>query len=184
MEEQIADSFDSQPVPRILIVEPSRSYCGVLARRIGEGGYRVATANGAQSALAELNRLQIDLVLAELRLPGSGGAELCAMVREDAVHRHIPIMLITGRSEPKLPVRAYESGADDVILKPFHFEVLLARIARRLESARAIQALREDNAVLDARVVTRAIELGEVRDRLRHSEAERIRLSSIVGPDA
>ena len=167
--------------PRVLIVEPNRSYCGVLARRIGEGGYRLATAGGAQAAMAELNRNHVDLVIAELRMPGSGGAELCAMIREDAVHRHIPVMLITGRSEPRTPVRAYESGADDVILKPFHMEVLLARIARRLESARALQLLRDDNAVLDARVVTRAIELGEMRDRLRASEIERARLATLVG---
>jgi DNA-binding response OmpR family regulator len=167
--------------PRVLIVEPNRSYCGVLARRISEGGYRVATAGNAQTAMAELNRLHIDLVISELRMAGSGGTELAAMIRQDAVHRHIPVMLITGRSEPTTPVRAYEAGADDVILKPFHFEVLLARIARRLESTRALLALREDNAALDARVVTRAIELGEVREELRTSEAERKRLASIVG---
>jgi DNA-binding response OmpR family regulator len=167
--------------PRVLIVEPNRNYCSVLARRIGEGGYRVATAANAQAAMAELNRTQIDIVIAELRMPGSGGAELAAMIRQDAVHRHIPVMLITGRSEPSTPVRAYEAGADDVILKPFHFEVLLARIARRLNSAQALQALRDDNAALDARVVTRAIELGEIRDQLRASEAERLRLASIVG---
>ena len=109
MEEPIAtDSNDTtNRPPRILIVEPNRSYCSVLARRISEGGYRVATASGAQAALAELNRLHIDLVLAELRMAGTGGAELAAMVREDAVHRHIPVMLITGRSEPSTPVRAY-----------------------------------------------------------------------------
>jgi DNA-binding response OmpR family regulator len=184
MDEPTAVAIDeSAPqAPRILIVEPNRSYCGVLARRISEGGYRVATANGAQAAMAELNRLQIDLVISELRMPGSGGAELAAMIRQDAVHRHIPVMLITGRSEPSTPVRAYEAGADDVILKPFHFEVLLARIARRLESAGAIAALREDNAALDARVVTRAMELREIRDQLRASEAERVRLSSLVSP--
>jgi len=93
-------------------------------------------------------------------------------------------MLITGRSEPSGPVRAYEAGADDVILKPFHFEVLLARIQRRLDSARAIEALREDNAALDARVVTRAIELGEARDRLKASEAERLRLAALIAPGA
>ena len=171
-------------VPRILIVEPNRSYCGVLARRVSEGGFRVAAANNAQTAMAELNRLSIDLVISELRMPGTGGAELAAMIRQDAVHRHIPIMLITGRSEPSTPVRAYESGADDVILKPFHFEVLLARVSRRLENARAIQALHEDNAALDARVITRAMELGEVREKLRASEAERVRLAAMIPPSA
>jgi len=69
-------------------------------------------------------------------------------------------------------VRAYEAGADDVILKPFHFEVLFARIARRIDRARSVQRLKDDNAVLDARVVERAIEVSELRDKLRQ---ERIR---------
>lgn len=180
MDEPTDTEATAPRAPRVLIVEPNRSYCGVLARRISEGGYRVATATGAQAAIAELNRIDVDLVLSELRMPGTGGAELSAMIREDAVHRHVPVMLITGRSEPSGPVRAYQAGADDVILKPFHFEVLIARIGRRIESARAIQALREDNAALDARVVTRAIELGEMRDRLRASEAERLRLAAIA----
>lgn len=180
MDEPTDTEATAPRTPRVLIVEPNRSYCGVLARRISEGGYRVATATGAQAAIAELNRIDVDLVLSELRMPGTGGAELSAMIREDAVHRHVPVMLITGRSEPSGPVRAYQAGADDVILKPFHFEVLIARIGRRIESARAIQALREDNAALDARVVTRAIELGEMRDRLRASEAERLRLAAIA----
>ena len=166
--------------PRILIVEPNRNYLGLLARRLGEGGFRVSTASGAQSAIAELHRLPADLILAELRLQGTSGIELVRMIREDAVHRDIPVMLITGKSEPTAPVRAYEAGADDVILKPFHFEVLAARISRRLERAQSVKALRHDNAALDARVVTRAIELGEMRERWVRSEAERRRLQAMV----
>ena len=178
---QTGSNLRAEEAPRVLIVEPNRNYLGVLARRIGEAGFRVATADGAQAAMAELHRMPVDLVLAELRMKGAGGVELVRMIREDAVHRDLPIMLITGRSEPSGPVRAYEAGADDVILKPFHFEVLIARIARRLAHARALKALRDDNATLDARVVTRAIELGEMRDRLSKSEAELRRLEGLVG---
>ena len=64
-------------------------------------------------------------------------------------------------------MRAYAAGADDVILKPFHFEVLIARIERRIDRARSVQRLKEDNATLDARVVERAIQIGELRDKLR-----------------
>ena len=63
-------------------------------------------------------------------------------------------------------MRAYEAGADDVILKPFHFEVLIARIGRRIERARSVQRLQQDNAALDARVVERAIQVGELREQL------------------
>ena len=180
----IRGSFASQTAPgeapRILVIEPNRNYLGLLARRLGEAGFRVSTATGAQSGMSELHRLPADLILCELRLKGTSGVELVRMIREDAVHRDLPVMLITGRSEPSAPVRAYEAGADDVILKPFHFEVLVARIFRRLERAQAVEALRHDNAALDARVVTRAIELGEMRDRWVRSETERRRLEAMV----
>jgi DNA-binding response OmpR family regulator len=83
----------------------------------------------------------------------------------------IPVMLITGKSKPADAVRAYEAGADDVILKPFHFEVLFARIDRRIARARSVQRLKDDNAALDARVVERAIQIGELREELKAARA-------------
>ena len=156
---------------RILVVEPNKTNVAVMARRLVEAGYRVSTAETGQDAAAELYRVRIDLVLAELDMPRMGGAELARLIRDEVMWRDIPVMLITGKSEPKGAVRAYEAGADDVILKPFHFEVLFARIDRRIEAARSLKRLQEDNAALDARVVERAIQIGELRDRLAEVEA-------------
>ena len=58
-----------------------------------------------------------------------------------------------------------------MILKPFHFDVLFARIDRRIDRARSIQRLKDDNAALDARVVERAMQIGELRDQLREERA-------------
>lgn len=159
--------------PRILVVEPNRTNLGVMARRLGEAGYRVATADSAAAAIAELWRFRIDLVLAELNMPRMSGAELARAIRGEIQWNEIPLMLITGKSEPRGAIRAYESGADDVILKPFHFEVLFARIDRRIDCARSVQRLRQDNAALDARVVERAIEIGELREELKIARARR-----------
>jgi DNA-binding response OmpR family regulator len=157
---------------RVLVVEPNRTNLSVLARRLVEAGYRVSTADSAQAAVAELHRQPIDLVLAELNMPRMTGADLARVIRGEANWREIPVMLITGKSKPSGAVDAYEAGADDVILKPFHFEVLFARIARRIERARSFQRLRDDNAVLDARVVERAIQIGELKDQLAQAEAK------------
>jgi len=157
--------------PRILVVEPNRTNVGVTARRLAEAGYRVTTADSGACAIAELCRLPVDLVLAELIMPRMGGAELARAIRGEVQWNDIPIMLITGKSEPKGAVRAYEAGADDVILKPFHFEVLIARIGRRIDRARAVRRLQDDNAALDARVVERAIQIGELRDELATAKA-------------
>ena len=151
---------------RILVVEPSQRNLGVMARRLWEVGYRVATTDSGPSAIAELHRMPVDLVLAELDMPRMSGAELARLIRGEVQWSDLPIMLITGKNEPSGAVRGYEAGADDVILKPFHFEVLFARIERRIAKARSIKQLQNDKAALDARVVERAIELGELRDRL------------------
>ena len=152
--------------PRILIVEPNRTNLGVMVRRLAEAGYRVTTADCGEAAIAELYRLSIHLVLAELNMPRMSGSELARAIRGEVQWNDIPIMLITGKSEPTGAVRAYEAGADDVILKPFHFEVLAARIERRIEWARSVQRLKDDNAALDARVIERAIQIGELKDEL------------------
>jgi DNA-binding response OmpR family regulator len=159
--------------PRILVVEPNRTNLGVMARRLADAGYRVTTADSGASAIAELYRLPIDIVLAELNMPRMSGAELTRAIRGEVQWNDIPVMLITGKSEPKGAVRAYEAGADDVILKPFHFEVLIARIGRRIERARSIKRLKEDNAALDARIVERAIQIGELREELKAARARR-----------
>jgi DNA-binding response OmpR family regulator len=165
---------------RILIVEPDRNYLGVLSRRLADAGFRVTTADSASGAVAELHRLPVDLVLAELNMKPTSGAELAWMIRGEIQWRDLPVMLITGKSKPADAVRAYQAGADDVVLKPFHFEVLVARIESRLARVRAIKSLQADNATLDARVVERAILLGELKNQLAAAEAECRRLETIV----
>ncbi|HVF37756.1 MAG TPA: response regulator [Sphingomicrobium sp.] len=163
---------------RLLIVEPSRSALGVLAKRLGEAGYRIIACD-AGDAMAEMLRAPVDLVLAELRMTPVSGVELTRRIRDDVALKDTPVILITGRSDSAGAVDGFGAGADDVVAKPFHFEVLAARIARRIARARAIRELLSDNATLDARVVTRAIELGETRAALRQSEAERLRLEQL-----
>src|SRR5688500_8402774 len=168
------------PAPRILIVEPNRNALAVMARRLGEAGYRLVVASNATDAVSELHRAPVDLLLAELRMAPMSGIDLTRLVRDDSGLHDLPVALITGRSDKTGAVEGFAAGADDVVAKPFHFEVLLARIAQRLAKARSVRELRHDNAVLDARVVTRAIELGETRAALEASEAERRRLAAIV----
>ena len=179
--DQSAFGTDRSGAPRVLVVEPNRTNLSVLSRRIGEAGYRLAAADNGQAALAELYRQPIDVVLAEVVMPGTSGIELVRMIRDDAALRDTPLMLIAGRSQKSAGARALEAGADDGVLKPFHFELVIARIGRQIARARSLRQLRHDNAALDARVVTRAIELGEMRERWLESEAERQRLERIVG---
>ena len=166
--------------PRLLIVEPNRNALAVLAKRLGEAGYRVIACEDASNAPAEMLRAPVDLVVAELRMGPVSGIELTRLIRDDTALKDTPVILITGKSDSAGAVDGFGAGADDVVAKPFHFEVLIARIARRINRARSVKELRADNATLDARVITRSIELGEMRAALQESEAERLRLQQLV----
>ena len=172
--------ISTDPAPRILIVEPHKSGLAVMGRRLGDAGYRVVSCSNATDAVSELHRSPPALLLAELRMTPMSGIELTRLVRDDNGLCDLPVILITGRSDATGAVDGFAAGADDVVAKPFHFEVLLARIAGRLAKARAVRELRQDNATLDARVITRAIELGEMKAALHASETERQRLASMV----
>lgn len=166
--------------PRVLIVEPNKNALAVMARRVGAAGYRIIATDSASAAVAELHRVPVDLVIAELRMPQLSGVKLTRLIRDDSALKDTPVILITGRTDATGAVDGFAAGADDVVAKPFHFEVLIARVVRRLARARSILELRQDNATLDARVTTRAIELGEMRAAFEASEAERRRLAAMV----
>lgn len=165
---------------RLLIVEPNRNALQVLAKRLGEAGYRIIACEDASNATAEMLRAPVDLVLAELRMDSVSGIALTRRIRDDTMLKDTPVILITGKSDSAGAVDGFGAGADDVVAKPFHFEVLAARIARRIGRARSVKELRADNATLDARVITRSLELGEIRAALQQSEAERLRLQQLV----
>lgn len=166
--------------PRVLVIEPNRGYLGVFARRLNESGFRVVTADSAQAGLAEMYRIPVELVLCEAKLPGTSGVELIRMIRDDPVHAGLPLLLVVGRSDPIAAISAFRAGADGVVRKPCHFDVLAACIARHIDRADAVKRLSDDNAVLDARVISRSIELREMRERLNAAETERERLAAIV----
>ncbi len=168
------------PAPRILIVEPHKSGLAVMARRLADAGYRVVSCASATDAVSELHRAPVTLLLAEVRMAPMSGIELTRLVRDDSNLHDMPVVLITGRSDATGAVDGFAVGADDVVAKPFHFDVLLARIAQRIAKAHSVRELRQDNATLDARVTTRAIELGEMRAAFEASEVERRRLASMM----
>lgn len=164
--------------PRLLVVSPNRSHLSVLARRLSAEGYAIAVASDGAGALGELHRSPIDLVLAELVMEPMSGPEMTRAIREQAAFAQLPVILIASRAEADPAVRAFEAGAEDVILKPFHFEVLVARIERRRAAAAQLAALRADMEAMDARAAMKAVELGELRDRMYALEAERRRISA------
>ena len=176
----VGDGQRRAPARTILAVDDSRTNLTVLGGRLGQLGHLMMLSDNGREALDLIAARGIDLVLLDMVMPGISGIEVLTEVRGSHETADLPVIMITGRTEPTAAVEALAAGADDWVAKPFSFEVLTARIERTLARASRIAALKRSNAALDARIAQRAIELGEVRGELASSQADRTRLIASI----
>jgi len=169
-----------RPLRTILAVDDSRTNLNVLGQRLGQAGYLVILSDNGREALDLIAGCGIDLVLLDMMMPGVSGIDVLTELRGGHPTVDLPVIMVTGRSEPSAAVEALAAGADDWIAKPFAFEVLLARIERTLARAARLAELKRANASLDARIAARAIELGETRADLASLNADRARLITSI----
>ncbi len=111
---------------RILVTEDETDLADALARGLRRQGYAVDIAHDGQQALllAEVN--DYDLVILDLNLPEVDGMEVCRRLR--ASGSSAGIIMLTARSGLDDRVNGLDEGADDYLVKPFHFPELLARV--------------------------------------------------------
>jgi two-component system, OmpR family, response regulator len=160
----------------ILVVDDSRTNLNVIGKRLTTAGYTVVLCDNGPEALGLIAARPFDLVLLDMMMPVMPGVRVLSEIRANRMTADLPVIMITGRSDPAAVVEALAAGADDHVAKPFAFEVLTARIERTMARARRIADLKRTTATLDARVAARAVELGEVKTELAASQADRIRL--------
>ncbi len=111
---------------RVLIVEDELDFANALARGLRQKGYAVDIAiNGEEGwELGEIN--EYDLAILDLNLPKLDGLEVCRRLR--ASKPGLLILMLTARSRLEDKIVGLDLGADDYLVKPFHFEELTARI--------------------------------------------------------
>ena len=135
---------------RILAIDDDPAVTNVLKRGLSYEGFAVTTANTGVEGLATARERVPDAVILDLMMPGLDGLEVLRRLR--AADAHLPVLLLTAKDAPADEVQGLESGADDYVVKPFTFEVLLAHVRallRRQETEHP-QVLRFADVVLDA----------------------------------
>ena len=121
---------------RILIVEDSATQAAALAALLDERGYETVTAPDGTSAIEALRAGRVDLVLSDIVMPGMNGYELCRRIKTELALPDLPVVLLTGLSDPMDIVRGLECGADNYITKPYERSHLLERVRQVLENRR------------------------------------------------
>lgn len=111
---------------RILVVEDEKSLADALVVGLSRHGYSVDATYDGEEALRILEINSYDLVVLDLNLPKINGLEVCRRLR--ASGSSAGILMLTARSALDDRVNGLDLGADDYLIKPFHFPELLARI--------------------------------------------------------
>lgn len=123
----------------ILVIEDEKNIGNYIETIVISNGYKVLRALNGMSGLSICTTHHPDLILLDMGLPDMDGMEVLQRIRGFS---HVPIIVISARTQEKEKVEALDEGADDYITKPFGSEELLARIRTALRhSTRAEQAV-------------------------------------------
>jgi signal transduction histidine kinase len=117
---------------RVLIVDDSMTYLQELASQLREEEYVVIMASSGEEALELLATEQVDGILLDLIMPGLSGQEVCKLIKQRAMWRDIPLIMLTAHDDRDAMIECINAGADDYIAKSSDFEVLKVRLRAHL----------------------------------------------------
>jgi DNA-binding response OmpR family regulator len=169
----------------IMVVEDDDATREFLADNLRADSYGVLTACTGREAFNLLEMKGCHLLLLDVMLPDASGYELCRRLRESdglaqRVDPSLPVIMLTARGTEADRLRGFERGADDYIVKPFHYPELVARIGavlrrangRRERGVLQIGELRVDPVSRDVTLDGRPIELSAKEFALLRTLAE------------
>lgn len=111
--------------PVLLLVDDQPFFQTLHANMLRPKGYSVVTAPDAAHGFAEAKRLQPNLILLDVEMPGEDGFTLCGRLKADPTTAAIPIIMLTATKDQKLNERAFQAGAEATVLKSMNVERLL-----------------------------------------------------------
>jgi DNA-binding NtrC family response regulator len=133
----------------VLVVDDEELYRSALERILGRAGHIVVTARDATEALATVVAQPVDLVLADIQMPGINGIELVRQIQDFAPD--LPCIVVTGHGSSDLSVEALRAGAFWYLAKPFdqgHLDVVRRLVERAIE----VGQLRAENRILQREI--------------------------------
>ena len=116
------------PKPIILIADDTLTGRRAIASALDEKEYELSLASNGKEALDLADKLEPDVILLDVMMPGLSGYDVCRQIRSNPALREVPILMITSLTEREERLRGIASGADDFISKPFDAVELNARV--------------------------------------------------------
>lgn len=115
----------TSPLFKLLLIEDDSTLFQEVKERLTQWSYEVYGITDFSRVDAEFAAIKPDLVIIDIQLPKFDGFHWCRMIR---AHSNVPIIFLSSRDHPTDIVMSMQFGADDYIQKPFHFDVLIAKV--------------------------------------------------------
>ncbi|MCH1429171.1 MAG: response regulator transcription factor [Chlamydiales bacterium] len=113
---------------KILLIEDEEDIVGFVKLQADLSGYKLLVENDGLAGLRTVEKEKPDAVILDLMLPGMHGLDVCRKIKGNQETKHIPVLMLTAKSEELDVILGLELGADDYITKPFSPKVLFSRI--------------------------------------------------------
>ncbi|MFY0761234.1 response regulator transcription factor [Metabacillus dongyingensis] len=110
---------------KLLLIEDDLTLFNEIKERLNQWSYDVYGMSDFNKVMQEFSAVKPDLVIIDIQLPKFDGFHWCRMIRS---HSNVPIIFLSSRDHPTDMVMSMQLGADDFVQKPFHFDVLIAKI--------------------------------------------------------
>jgi DNA-binding response OmpR family regulator len=113
---------------KILVVDDEVDLVETLRFPLEMEGYDVLVSYNGEDALNTARKENPDLILLDLMLPKLDGYKVCRLLKFDERYKHIPILMLTAKTQQKDKLLGQETGADEYITKPFEIDELMKKI--------------------------------------------------------
>ena len=127
----------NRPRPRVLVVDDEPDLVRILEFGLKAAGYAVETAPDGQEGLKKARESKPDVILLDLMLPKLDGYKVCRLLKFDERYKHIPIVILSARTQEGDQALAHEMGANRFLTKPYEFSEILDHIQALLKESAA-----------------------------------------------
>lgn len=136
--QKTGSDFRSDELPALLIVEDNHDLNQFLQNYFQENFSVMSAFNGTE-AVKLLENFAPDIVISDIMMPEMDGIEFCDFVKTNTLYSHIPVILLTAKTDIKYKIEGLEHGADAYLEKPFSVEHLEAQIHNLLENRQKLR---------------------------------------------
>jgi two-component system alkaline phosphatase synthesis response regulator PhoP len=113
---------------KILVVDDEVDLVETVRFPLEMEGFNVLVSYNGEDALNQARKENPDLIILDLMLPKLDGYKVCRLLKFDERYKHIPILMLTAKTQEKDKILGKETGADEYITKPFEMDVLMEKV--------------------------------------------------------